>query len=109
MFVLLAAILLAPAPLDDPTADEYAQCAYVALLRSQADGTSDADKKAWTGKAKAYLTKAVTIAYPGRKATHAETRALGVAAAAKIKAEMKDLDGEDADILLGEKIMICEL
>ena len=109
MLLSLAAVLLAPVHLDDVSAEEYAQCAYVASLQSQAPGTSEANKKAWTDKAKTYLAKAAATAYPGRKATDAETRALGVAAAAKIKADMKDLDGRDADILLGEKIMICEL
>lgn len=108
MLIFLASMLLAPVPIEEPNADIFAQCAYVAAIRAQADDESDADKKDWASKASKYIDKASALAYPGKQPTDADYAALGERAKLLLKDLLKGLDEEQSATVLAALLYVCD-
>ena len=104
-FVMLMAAL---GPVDDPTADQYVQCAYAALVKSNQTGLAEGDQKGWRARGMQYLNKGASLAHPGRVPTEADKKTLGKRVAGEMKAGLQGMDADDVDTYLGIVLQSCE-
>ncbi|RYE47758.1 MAG: hypothetical protein EOP21_05760 [Hyphomicrobiales bacterium] len=109
MLLLLTTILLTLARSEDTAVNQYAQCAFIAGMRAQAADASEAEKKAWRERARKYLDKVVALAFSGKTPTHAQLDAIINKASDSFEDKMKDMDGDEMELMFSEHIMMCDV
>lgn len=109
MLFALAMLLPQLVSFDDPTADQYVQCAYAALVKSDQAGLPDADRKGWRALGMQYLNKGAALAHPYRVPTEADKKALGKKIAGEMRTGLQGLDADDVDIYLGIVLQSCQV
>ena len=108
MLISVAALLLAPAQVAPTTADEYAQCAFIATVRSKSESLSTEEKAAWDTKSGTYINKAIAMAYPGKNPTDDEIATLATRGRDLIAKGIEGFDTETTGMLLNSLLETCD-